>query len=335
MKAAESMANSIIEALARGVVPWECPFERSQGGDGGPVSIDGRKYRGLNRFILQMACHENGWRSPVFATFKAAKKAGGMVRKGEKATLVTFWKFTGPGSDRGENGGGDGDESDESKKGGGSGYRPDDDGGAFGFDGPDGGEDGDENDGNKKGRSRSPFVVVPYFVFNVAQIDGLPPAPPAPQPVETPIEAADRIIEGFAFRDMPGVDISENISTPCYYPGRDEVAIMPQAKFKSPEWWYHALFHELAHSTGHASRLNRNFKKGDGDGLEARAREELLADMTAAMLDQHAGIVATRDNTAAYCASWLKEIRAMPGRTLLTVAAQAQKAYDYIIGGQA
>ena len=104
--------------------------------------------------------------------------------------------------------------------------------------------------------------------------------------------------------------------------------------FEKPEGYYSTLFHELGHSTGHATRLAR---KGIADtvaafGSDTYGREELVAEMTSAFLCGHTGIEpATLENSAAYVAGWLKVIR-QDARLVVTAAAQAQKAADYILG---
>ena len=107
----------------------------------------------------------------------------------------------------------------------------------------------------------------------------------------------------------------------------------PRGLFDSPETFYSTLFHELAHSTGHASRLNRkgimeHHSFGDGD----YGQEELVAEMGASFLTGHCGISQPLiDNQASYIASWLKTIR-KDCKLVVFAAGQAQKAADFILG---
>jgi antirestriction protein ArdC len=95
----------------------------------------------------------------------------------------------------------------------------------------------------------------------------------------------------------------------------------------------------LTHSTGHESRLNRKGVAGsDGEwsafGSTPYAREELVAEMGAAFLSGHAGIVErTLDNSAAYLQSWLARLKE-DARLIVQAAAAAQKAADFILGKQ-
>lgn len=122
---------------------------------------------------------------------------------------------------------------------------------------------------------------------------------------------------------------------PSYYPQRDEVAIPELSSFDSAEEYYSALFHELAHSTGHQSRLNRKeITESTGFGSESYSREELTAELTSAYLCAITGIgQQTIENSAAYLQGWLQALK--DDKTLLIKAAgQAQKAADYIMNVQ-
>lgn len=83
------ITDQIIEAMERGVCPWKKPWKTI---GGFPRNIRGRHYRGINAFLLALQSDFNGWEQPLFLTFKQAKELGGKVRKGEKSTMVVFWK---------------------------------------------------------------------------------------------------------------------------------------------------------------------------------------------------------------------------------------------------
>ena len=106
--------------------------------------------------------------------------------------------------------------------------------------------------------------------------------------------------------------------------------------FRGGQDYYAVLFHELTHATGHTSRLNRKGISGeDGEwsafGSTPYAREELVAEMGAAFLSGHAGIVErTLDNSAAYIQSWLARLEE-DRRLIVQAAAAAQKAADFIL----
>ena len=78
------VTDRIVAALENGTVPWRRPWSAT----GGPHSLDGRNYRGINIFLLELM----GYGDPRWGTFKAVKRHGGNVRKGEKGTRVILWK---------------------------------------------------------------------------------------------------------------------------------------------------------------------------------------------------------------------------------------------------
>src|SRR4030095_16427188 len=124
-----------------------------------------------------------------------------------------------------------------------------------------------------------------------------------------------------------------------YSPSGDFVGMPSAEQFRTGEDYYSVLFHELTHSTGHESRLNRKGVSGsDGEwsafGSQSYSKEELVAEMGAAFLCGQAGIAErTLDNSAAYVAAWLQRLKD-DRRLVVHAAAQAQKAADYVLGRQ-
>lgn len=172
-----------------------------------------------------------------------------------------------------------------------------------------------------------------YNVFNLAQIENLPAkyAPPAVESADrvfNPIQSAAALVDA-----MPQRPQLVHGSTAAYYrPSTDTVSMpRPETFVGSPEY-YSTLFHELAHSTGAAVRLNRpEITAGDiSFGSHSYGREELLAEMAAAFLCATAGIEMTIDNSAAYVQSWMRTIKA-DSKLLVLAASGAQKAADFIL----
>lgn len=169
-----------------------------------------------------------------------------------------------------------------------------------------------------------------YRLFNLDQTDGvkvpkgrvteLPESAPVP-----PIDAAEAIVSGFV--NPPR--IAEGVPQ-AFYRASDDLLNMPKRDtFTGPEEWYSTLFHELGHSTAHKSRLDRDI--ANAFGSHDYGREELIAEMTSALLCNEAGITRTFDNSAAYLASWIKVIRS-DAKALVTAGSKAQKAADLILG---
>lgn len=175
-----------------------------------------------------------------------------------------------------------------------------------------------------------PFLRY-YTVFNLEQCEGIEYVKPAP--VEgtkfEPLVEAARIIEG-----MPNPPTLTHGGNRAYYaPSLDKVNMPEKESFVGAVEYYSTLFHEMAHSTGHKSRLARKgIEEIAAFGSETYSKEELVAEMGAAFLCGHAGIFhQTQANSAAYLASWIKALKA-DSKLIVTAAAQAQKAADYILG---
>lgn len=169
-----------------------------------------------------------------------------------------------------------------------------------------------------------------YSVFNLEQVEGIT-APPSPETTTNPFSPIHRAQEIIAGMPLPP-DIRHGGNKACYSPMLDYVKLPAPVAFESPEEYYNTLFHELAHSTGHPSRVGR---KGIMEpayfGSHEYSKEELVAEMGAAFLCGHSGIEQkTFENSAAYIQGWLKALK--NDKTLLVhAAAQAQKAADYIL----
>lgn len=169
-----------------------------------------------------------------------------------------------------------------------------------------------------------------YTVFNVAQCDGLTLTEPAATDFD-PLERAEAIVAGY----VDGPAVLHDAGAAYYAPSSDEVHLPARADFRDTHGYYATLFHELAHSTGHTSRLNREgYESSAPFGSPVYSREELVAEFAAAFLSHEAGIDRSRlDQSAAYIASWLQALQ--DDRRLAVVAAgQAQRAADHILGHQ-
>jgi antirestriction protein ArdC len=170
-----------------------------------------------------------------------------------------------------------------------------------------------------------------YTVFNAEQIDGLPGHYYATvEPENSGIERLDAVERFFA---STKITIQHGGSSAFYSPDRDIVQ-MPELKtFRDAESYYATLAHEATHATRHESRLNRDLgRKRFGDA--GYAMEELVAEIGAAFLCADLGITPeTREDHAAYIASWLKVLKD-DRRAIFTAASHAQKAADYLQGLQ-
>jgi antirestriction protein ArdC len=85
--------DRILALLDKGVVPWKKSWSARGGAEGLPRNVEGRRYNGMNAFLLDARMTAEGWNDPRFLTFKKGQEMGGMVRKGEKGTPVVYWTF--------------------------------------------------------------------------------------------------------------------------------------------------------------------------------------------------------------------------------------------------
>jgi antirestriction protein ArdC len=185
-----------------------------------------------------------------------------------------------------------------------------------------------EDDSDAETPARRPRAYLrSYTVFNVEQVDGLPPTA-APAPVEAPMvdEAAQ------AFIHKTGATVHHGGDRAFYAPGPDVVQVPHVRQFRDAAAYLGTLTHELVHWTGHADRLARQFGQRFGD--QAYAMEELVAELGAAFVCAGLNVSAEpRGDHAAYLAEWLTVLKA-DRRAVFTAAAQAQRAADYMWGLQ-
>jgi antirestriction protein ArdC len=173
---------------------------------------------------------------------------------------------------------------------------------------------------------RKSILLRYYTVFNVEQCEGI--AAPDSTRIVNSIEECERIV-----RQMPNPPAMEQDGRAWYRPSTDTVGIPSRNAFNSAEEHYSTLFHELTHSTGHTKRVGRDgIEKLNTFGSESYSKEELIAEMGAAMLCGIAGIERkTLPNSASYLQSWINVLRS-DSRMVIQAASQAQKAADYILG---
>ena len=183
-------------------------------------------------------------------------------------------------------------------------------------------------DGTKE--TSRPFLLRYYRVFNLSQAEGIDIPASLLQETRTndPIETCEQLVT-----NMPNSPAFEQSDKAWYSPSNDVVGMPARGLFHSSEEYYATVFHELAHSTGHAKRLHReNFDNPVSFGSESYSKEELIAEMTAAMLCGIAGIEQRiLENSAAYLKTWIVRLKS-DSRLLISAASQAQKAADFIQG---
>ena len=279
------ITDRIVAELEQGVIPWQKPWSSAQGA----IShTTGKRYSLLNQMLL-------GCRSGEFVTFKEAQREGGHIKKGEKASMIVFWKFL-----------------DAAKR--------DDDGNVVH------GADG------KPVMESVPFLRY-YNVFHIDQCEGIKPRFAEDMMLGeqlSPDDAADQIVEDYIQRS--GVKLTIQHSDRAFYsPVSDSVTVPELAQYICVAEYYITLFHELTHSTGHVSRLNRLSKEACF-GSEAYSKEELIAELGSAFLVNHVGLETQESfrNSAGYIQSWLKALKD-DKRLIVSAAGKADKAVAMIL----
>jgi antirestriction protein ArdC len=173
-----------------------------------------------------------------------------------------------------------------------------------------------------------PFLRY-YKVFNVEQCKDIPvELMPKESETFTPLLFCDDVVENM--QNKPQILFKEK---QAFYQPEGDFINMPKIKtFKTIESYYGVLFHELVHSTGHESRLNRKEVTGKiVFGSESYSLEELTAEMGACFLKSHCGLnIDDLSNNAAYIQNWLEQLR-NDKRFIIHASARAQKAVEYIL----
>lgn len=168
-----------------------------------------------------------------------------------------------------------------------------------------------------------PFLKC-FTVFNVAQCDGLPEkiaSDPAPRRLLEVIPEAEALIAA------TGADFRIGGNDAFYIPSEDYVQVPALAAFRNANDFYDTAFHELSHWTGGAKRLDREMKGGFGS--PEYAREELIAEISAAFIGASIGLVPTVRH-ADYLGFWLDILRE-DKRAIFRATSQATRAADYIL----
>lgn len=175
-----------------------------------------------------------------------------------------------------------------------------------------------------------------YQVYNVGQFDDVPekllPALPKAEDWEK-IANGEEVIRMLADRGDPP-KIIQHDGVPHYNPALDHIGMPRRESFVSAEGYYSTLFHEVVHWTGHGKRLDR--KLSPVFMKQKYAREELIAEMGAAIINSACGIdPITTENSASYIEGWSKYVKEKRNhKHVFEAAREAQKAATYLFGGE-
>jgi antirestriction protein ArdC len=183
---------------------------------------------------------------------------------------------------------------------------------------------------NDEKTTRIPFLRY-YNVFNIECVEGIKLKLPVKY-VNDSIEQCESIIN-----DMPSKPIIEHGGDEPHYNWKeDKIKVPYRDNFILSDEYYATLFHELAHSTGHETRLNRGTcMKPAAYGSRDYCKEELVAEIATCFLCGEAGIANnTIDNSSAYIQFWLERLTYLlreDDKAFVRASAQAQRATDYML----
>ena len=315
-KFAEMMRNIITKAKSKN---WTQGWLGVKGTILGlPQNITGRTYSGGNSFFLMADTSEKGYNTPVYMTFKQAKDRNLHVNAGEKSVPIFKWGL----SIKDENG-----------------------------------KTVSEEDYNAMSKEeRDKFSVRPYpkvyHVFNIDQTNLSEVNKKKYDAIVARFKAPDEEV-----KDSKGMYINDALdrmfkekawhcdirydkpsSRAFYVPSQDFIVLPMKEQFnigKTAEEvyrdgmeYYSTALHEMAHSTGHESRLNRQFGAKRTEGY---AHEELIAEMTAALVGSTMGFdKKILENNANYLKGWLENLKRNP-ESITTIMSDVGKASDMII----
>jgi antirestriction protein ArdC len=175
------------------------------------------------------------------------------------------------------------------------------------------------------------FTPFYYNVFNLSQTEGMDAEKFIPESSgknNRSLEICETVVQ-----NMPHPPrITHGKPGAFYAPSRDMVNIPEISRFESSEEYYAVMFHELAHSTGHKSRLDRFVENREIFGRNSYDFEELVAEMAATILCSGCGIEQTEENSVSYLTGWAKFLKENRKTALFSASTKAWMAANHILG---
>lgn len=190
------------------------------------------------------------------------------------------------------------------------------------------------NEDGEKAIKQLPLLRY-YNVFHISQVDGVEPKEQLKISDLEPIEEAEKIKLDYMNREH--LQIRETISDKAFYlPTADYIQVPCKEQYQNIEEFYSTLFHEIVHSTGHKSRLDRkDIKDCLYKGDENYSKEELTAELGSAFLINMLDIETEKSfrNSSAYIQSWLRVLK-NDTHFIVSASSRAEKAVKYILNEQ-
>ena len=290
-KTREQLAEMFVKSLREQKLPWYAVWNTYPQQN----AVTAKAYRGINAFLLSMVAEAFGYDDPRWCTFNQAKKKGWHIKEGSKGVPVEFWSAINIHTKEVM------DFREAAQK-----IR-----------------DSEAEQGDFRYYNRN------FYVFNAAQIEGIPELKRASHTVDIDLirRNRDTLIKNMA------VGFDGN-GTDCHYsPSKDEIVMPPEGDFRDTYGYMCSFLHEAGHATGAPSRLGRDF----GSTREEYAIEELRAEIASAMTSQQLGIPLTDEQMQrnldlhkAYIQGWAQATRNAP-KVLFDAIKDAEQISDYLI----
>lgn len=181
-------------------------------------------------------------------------------------------------------------------------------------------------------------TTIPFLryinVFHISQIEGVEPLKAAEPVHHEPIEQAEKIKLDYVEKTC--ISIKEIVTDDAFYsPMLDFIQIPCREQYREINEFYGTLFHEMIHSTGHETRLNRLTETGKhaSFGTQDYSKEELVAEIGSSTLLNITGIESEKSfkNNVGYIQSWLKVLK-NDKKFIVSASSKAEKAVKYIVG---
>lgn len=297
-KGRQELVNIVLDKLEQGVNPWIKPWNARKGvglyNTAPRNAVSGKVYTGINNLNLTLISEMRGYEDPRWATFNQIQNKGWHLQAGSRGVPIEFVKYYDKLTKK------DADLEELKKM--------------------------DKEERIKYWKENIKFILQYFTVFNASMIDGIDKLTQE-KPEESVIyNRAEKIIRN---SEAP---IYHNGGDQAYYSPMSDTIHLPQKKaFDNEESYYGVAFHEISHSTGHPSRLNREMKGMFGS--DAYAKEELVAEISSMFLSQDTGVSLDDrhiENHSAYISSWKKHISSDPNY-LFEAIGLASKAADFVL----
>ena len=300
----QEVTDALIKAIEEGRAPFQMPFEG--GPRGAPRNaVTGKTYTGGNHIWLSMVAPSA---DPRWCTYNQAKDAGWQVRKGERGTPIEVWKTYEKDSKvdfykRTEQ------ERTVLQKA--------------------GVQDGQETTEQRR-------FAKTYTVFHASQIDGIPPYEmDATKTHEFDLHAVGEKLFDKTAHSAPV--LFDSPGSGFYQPSTDRIHLPSKEQFLDAGHLYAASAHEIAHSTMHPTRLNRDryqeWEQGIAGDKTLRAREELRAEIASYIISEKTGIPHHPENHESYVTGWVSILKDSKNE-IYQAARDAEKIADYVIEQQ-